>query len=78
MGARYYNNNSVNNDVPCQDNIICFSGFTGPRYLIDFDNNIIIVLMCSIVHNSKLTRQERFNLTKDIVCNEYNKIININ
>lgn len=76
MGARYYNEIESINDVPKKGKIISFSGFTGPRYLIDFDKKIIIVLMCSCVHYTKMTRSERFDLTKEIVFNEYFKIIN--
>lgn len=76
MGARYYNEIDTINDVPKNGKIISFSGFTGPRYLIDFDKKIIIVLMCSCVHYTKMTRSERFNLTKKIVFNEYFKITN--
>lgn len=69
MGARYKNKLDMQNEVPaiCSENTIVFSGYTGPMYLIDFDKNIIIVIMCNVLHNTKINRQERKKLTEEIM-----------
>lgn len=61
MGVRYYNYIDNLNDVPsiCSNNTISFSGFTGPSFIIDFDNKIIIIVMCNVMHNTELNRIER-------------------
>lgn len=69
MGVRYRNIIDKINDVPTKasDNSITFSGYTGPMFTIDFDNNIIAVIMCNVVHNSYLTRDERKEKTVEIM-----------
>ncbi len=76
MGVRYRNNIKALNDIPlnCSDNSITFSGYTGPSFLIDFDKKIIIVVMCNVMHNTKLNRFERKYITDNIIENIYNKI----
>lgn len=77
MGNRYRNKISLLNDIPlqCSDNSITFSGYTGPTYLIDFDKKIIIVVMCNVMHNTKLDRYQRKNITDSIVEEIYNELI---
>lgn len=69
MGTRYHNLIDDLNDVPrmCSENTIVFSGFTGPTFLIDFDNNIIIVIMCNVIHNTNIKRTERKKLLINIL-----------
>ena len=63
MGTRYRNNIKVLNDIPlfATDNSISFSGFTGPMFTIDFERKIIVVIMCNVMHNTRLNREERKN-----------------
>lgn len=69
MGTRYRNNIKKLNDIPdlASDNSIVFSGFTGPMFTIDFDKKIIIVVMCNVMHNTKLERSERKQKTFEIM-----------
>ena len=78
MGARYKNKIIEQNDVPyiCSDNSISFSGFTGPMYTIDFDNRIIVVVMCNVMHRTTLTRDERRLGSFKIMNNIYNNLLN--
>ena len=70
MGARYKNKIIALNDVVMpSDNSICFSGFTGPMYQIDFENKVIIVIMCNLLYNTKLNRKERKDKTVEIIEN---------
>lgn len=78
MGTRYRNEIKALNDVPsvCSDNTIAFSGFTGPSFIIDFDAKIIMVIMCNVMHTTKLTRSERKETTDKIIeeiCNSLYK-----
>lgn len=76
MGTRYRNNIQALNDIPanCSENSITFSGYTGPSYLIDFDRKIIIVVMCNVMHNTKLDRYQRKHITDNIIESIYNQI----
>ncbi len=76
MGVRYRNNIKDLNDIPsnCSNNSITFSGYTGPSFLVDFDKKIIIVIMCNVMHNTKLNRFERKHITDKIIEDIYNKI----
>lgn len=69
MGTRYRNEIKKINDIPnkASNNSITFSGYTGPTFTIDFDNNIIVVIMCNVIHNSKISRKERKAKTTDIM-----------
>lgn len=69
MGTRYHNLIEDLNDVPscCSKNTIVFSGYTGPMFLIDFEKSIIIVIMCNVIHNTKMSRYERKNGTKHLM-----------
>lgn len=77
MGVRYRNDIEMLNDVPlsCSKNTIAFSGYTGPSFLIDFDKEIIIVVMCNVMHNTKLNRYDRKHYTDNIIKEIYNQII---
>lgn len=77
MGTRYRNVINELNDVPSRasENSISFSGYTGPMFTIDFDNKIIVVIMCNVIHNSKLNREERKSLTFNIINKIFNNII---
>ena len=69
MGVRYHNDIESLNDVPnvCSDNTVVFSGFTGPSFIIDFDKKIIVIVMCNVLHNTKLNRIERKKYTDTII-----------
>lgn len=69
MGTRYRNDILLLNDVPliCSDETIVFSGFTGPSFLIDFKKHIIIVVLCNVMHNTKLNRTERKKITDTMI-----------
>lgn len=77
MGTRYRNAIDKLNDVPnmASDNSVSFSGYTGPMFTIDFDNKIIILIMCNVIHNSKLNREERKALTFEIINKIFNNIL---
>lgn len=69
MGTRYRNDINILNDVPTKasDNSISFSGYTGPMFTIDFERKIIVVIMCNVIHNTRLNRIERKNKVVDIM-----------
>lgn len=76
MGTRYKQYLPKKDEVPdvCSDNTIVFSGYTGPMYIIDFINNVIVVIMCNHLHNTKLSRIERKKTTEEIMKNICNYI----
>ncbi len=76
MGTRYRNAIKELNDVPtkCSENTIVFSGFTGPSFLIDFDTQIVVIVMCNLMHRTKLNRPERKKYTDEIIEIIYNQI----
>lgn len=76
MGTRYKNDIKKLNDVPvtATDNSISFSGFTGPMFTIDFERNIIVVIMCNVMHNTTLNREERKNRVIEIMDFIFNEI----
>ena len=78
MSARYKNKIKVLNDVPdiCSDNTISFSGYTGPMYTIDFDNKIIVVIMCNVMHNTNLNREQRKTKTIEIMNIIFKNLLN--
>lgn len=69
MGARYRNSIQDLNDVPlnCSDDTIVFSGYTGPMYVVDFQKQLIIVIMCNVIHNTILNRIERKKITEALM-----------
>lgn len=69
MGCLYKNKiNKLNLvDLLMSDTSINFSGFTGPMFSIDFENKIIVLVMCNILHNTHFERLERKMMTKDIL-----------
>ena len=75
-GTRYKNDIDSLNDVPysASDNTITFSGYTGPMFTMDFDRKIIIIVMCSVVYKSKLSREDRKRKTFEIINGIYNNI----
>ena len=77
MGSRYRNNIKAMNDIPTKasNKSILFSGYTGPMYAIDFDNHIIVLVMCNIIHNSKLDRETRKSITVKIIDQIFNNIM---
>ena len=77
MGNRYRNLIDEINDVSdnASENTVVFSGYTGPRYLIDFDRKIIIVIMCNVTNHNTLLRKERKQITYEIMNNIYNQIV---
>ena len=76
MGTRYFNDILAINDVPniCSKNTITFSGYTGPSFIIDFDKKIIVVILCNVMHNTTLDRQNRRDITINIMNDICNKI----
>ena len=77
MGTRYKNIIDKMNDVPykASENSITFSGYTGPMFTIDFDNKIIVVIMCNLMHNTLLNREERKSITVEIMNKIFDNII---
>lgn len=77
MGTRFKNPIIAKNDVPeeASDNTIVFSGYTGPGFLIDFDKKIVILVMSNVCHMSKLSREERKELSLELITKLYNKMI---
>lgn len=77
MSTRYRNIIDILNDVPykASNNSITFSGYTGPMFTIDFDNNIIVIIMCNLIHNSYLSREERKELTVEIMNKIFNSLL---
>lgn len=76
MGARLKNIIESENEIPdsASDKSIYFSGYTGPAYLLDFENKIIIILMCNVTHQNKLMRIERKKLTTKLINKVYENI----
>jgi CubicO group peptidase (beta-lactamase class C family) len=76
MGVRYRNIIDKLNDVPddASDNSVSFSGYTGPMFTIDFDNKVIVIIMCNVIHNSTLDRYERKEMTFEIMNMIFKKI----
>ena len=74
-GTRYKSKIIALNDVPynASDNSITFSGYTGPMFTIDFDNKIIILVMCNVLFKTKLSRYERRYFTFKIIDTIYNE-----
>lgn len=75
MGTRYKQYLNKKGEVPdiCSNNTIVFSGYTGPMYIIDFINKVIVVIMCNSLHNTKLNRAERKKVTEELmekICKE--------
>lgn len=79
-GTRYRNPIDKKNDIPLKasDRTIVFSGYTGPVFLIDFDNNIIILIMTNVCHNSKLNRTERYDMSEKLISEIYNELVSNN
>lgn len=77
MGARYKCMIDSKNDVPklASENTICFSGYAGPCFLLDFDRHICILVMSNVIHTSHLDRVKRKALSDEIIEYMYNKII---
>ena len=69
MGAHYFNKIEELNDVPsiCSKNTIIFTGFKGPLYMMDFDCKRIVIIMCNVMHNTKISREERKKGTEKIL-----------
>ena len=69
MGTRYKGYLPKAEEVPsvCGGNSIVFSGYTGPMYIIDFTNKVIVVIMCNNMHNTRLQRIERKKITEEIM-----------
>ena len=69
MGTRYRNSIIELNDVPakCSDKTIAFSGYTGPSFVIDFEKKLIIIVMCNVLHNTKINRLDRKKTTEQII-----------
>lgn len=78
MGCLYKNKISKLNFINplLSDKTINFSGFTGPMVEIDFENKIIVLVMCNILHNTHLERTERKLITKHIVYEIINQLYN--
>ena len=77
MGVRYRNIIDEINDVPykASDNSITFSGYTGPMFTIDFDNHIIVIVMCNVMHNTELNRETRKAKTFEIMNKIFDNLL---
>lgn len=73
MGARLKNCIAEENEIPAKtsDNTVYFSGYTGPAYLLDFENKIIIVLMSNLTHHNTYMRLERKKIANDMIKEVY-------
>lgn len=70
MGTRYQRISTR-----CSKKVIEFSGYTGPAFLVDFEREIIVVVMCNVLHNTKLERAERRRITNEIVGEVYGEVV---
>ncbi len=77
MGCRYHNNILEINDVPLclSQNSITFSGYTGPMFVMDFEQKIIVLIMCNVLHNTHLNRATRKKKTTEIINFILNNVI---
>lgn len=77
MGARYRNKILELNDIPLvtTDNSISFSGYTGPMFTIDFERKIIVVIMCNVLHNTCMQRDERKRKITELMNTIFEKIV---
>lgn len=68
MGCRYRNEIKKMNDIPeaLSDNSITFSGYCGPSFIIDLEKNIVVVIMCNVMHNTHIDRGMRKNMTNEL------------
>lgn len=78
MGARLRNEIEKENEIPAKasDKTVYFSGYTGPAYLLDFENKIIIVLMSNLTHHNTYMRLERKKMANDMIKEIYGCLIN--
>lgn len=78
MGARLRNEIEEENEIPdkSSDKTVYFSGYTGPAYLLDFENKIIIVLMSNLTHHNTYMRLERKKMANDMINEVYGYLIN--
>ena len=76
FGARYKNEISEINEIPnkASDKTIVFTGYTGPFYLIDFEKEIIILVMNNVIHNNDINRFKKLTLLKKFLEDIYNNI----
>ncbi len=77
MGVRHRNAIAELNDVPIKasNNSVTFSGYTGTLFTIDFNNKIIVVIMCNIIHNSRLSKEVRKSKTVEILNKIFDNLI---
>ncbi|WP_297377115.1 serine hydrolase [uncultured Helcococcus sp.] len=77
MGARLRNEIEEENEIPdkSSDKTVYFSGYTGPAYLLDFKNKIIIVLMSNLTHHNTYMRLERKKIANDMIKEVYGCLI---
>lgn len=73
MGARLKNDIVEENEIPnkASDKTVYFSGYTGPAYLLDFKNKIIIVLMSNLTHHNIYMRLERKKIANEMIKEVY-------
>lgn len=77
MGARLRNEIEEENEIPAKasDKTVYFSGYTGPAYLIDFEKQIIIVLMSNLTHHNTYMRLERKKMANYMIKEVYEYLI---
>jgi Beta-lactamase class C and other penicillin binding proteins len=76
LGTRHRNNVELINEIPrkASAETVVFTGYTGPFYLIDFEKEIIILLMANTTHDNNISRFEKLTLIKKITEEIYNNI----
>ena len=77
MGTSYRSSINEMNIIPdnASNNSIAFSGYTGVKFLIDFDKKTILVIMCNSVHNSILNRKERRVIARNLINYCYDSLV---
>ncbi len=76
VGMRYQNPYKEILTIPFDTsmNTVIFSGYTGPIYLIDFEKQILVLVMTNVCHISQKERKERLKATIHMVKDLYEDI----
>lgn len=77
VGMRYQNPFQEITTIPFQtsEHTVIFSGYTGPIYLMDFDQKIIVLVMTNVCHTSTKERSERLLSTIHMVQTLYEEAV---
>lgn len=77
-GMRYQNPYKEIMTIPfdTSQHTVIFSGYTGPIYLMDFEKQLIILVMTNVCHLSKKNRGDRLAATIHMIQDLYEEAIN--